>query len=269
MQESMPLGTPEPRPIPIDDGSSSPGPSNGSPWTDPRALQILSTEHWSLLSGRSLAYNEAFSRAGMFLSFLSATLIVIGFLVGTLGLTTDLLPIVAVLLVADLYIGLATVGRLIDANGEELLAVRGMNRIRHAYLEMVPGIEPYFVSSAHDDMEGVLISYGEAPGSTRVWRDVLHGLTTTIGMIATIDLMIFAALCSLSSLAAGASVMLAIAVAALGFVVGFAIFAVIGMRTALGQQARGDSLFPTPRITPAQDRTGVPVDSVKPQDQTE
>jgi hypothetical protein len=37
---------------------------------DPRALQILTTEHWSLLTARSLANNEAFTRGGMFLSFL-------------------------------------------------------------------------------------------------------------------------------------------------------------------------------------------------------
>ena len=56
------------------------------------------------------------------------------------------MPVAAVLLLADLYIGAATVGRLVDANSEELHAVRGMNRIRHAYREMVPGLEPYFVS---------------------------------------------------------------------------------------------------------------------------
>jgi len=58
------------------------GSGSGSPIDDPRALQILSTEHWSLLTARSLAYNEAFARAGMFLSFLSATLIVIGLMLG-------------------------------------------------------------------------------------------------------------------------------------------------------------------------------------------
>src|SRR5881409_1123072 len=34
-------------------------------------LQILSTEHWSLLASRSLAWNESFSRAGMFLTTLT------------------------------------------------------------------------------------------------------------------------------------------------------------------------------------------------------
>src|SRR5258705_2653275 len=39
---------------------------------DPRALTILTTEHWSLLSQRSLSWTESFSRAGMFLATLSA-----------------------------------------------------------------------------------------------------------------------------------------------------------------------------------------------------
>ena len=35
-------------------------------------LQILTTEHWSLLSARSLSWNEASSRAATFPSALSA-----------------------------------------------------------------------------------------------------------------------------------------------------------------------------------------------------
>ena len=61
----------------------------------------------------------------MFLTFLSATLIVIGFLIGTQGLSGSIIPVVAILLLADLYIGGATVGRLVDANREELLASAG------------------------------------------------------------------------------------------------------------------------------------------------
>ena len=37
-----------------------------------RRAQLLSTEHWSLLATRSMSWNEAFSRTGMFLSTLSA-----------------------------------------------------------------------------------------------------------------------------------------------------------------------------------------------------
>ena len=42
---------------------------------DPRTITLLTTDHWSLLSARSLAYNEAFVRAGMFLAFLSTSLV--------------------------------------------------------------------------------------------------------------------------------------------------------------------------------------------------
>jgi hypothetical protein len=36
---------------------------HGSALDDPRALTILTTEHWGLLTARSLVYNEAFARA--------------------------------------------------------------------------------------------------------------------------------------------------------------------------------------------------------------
>ncbi len=42
---------------------------------DPRTITLLTTEHWSLLSARSLAYNEAFVRADMFLTFLSTSFV--------------------------------------------------------------------------------------------------------------------------------------------------------------------------------------------------
>jgi hypothetical protein len=244
MQESIPVGAAEGRPL---DQAVVPVPGGGgSALDDPRALQILSTEHWSLLAGRSLAYNEAFSRAGMFLTFLSATLIVIGFLIGSQGLSPAVVPVAAILLLADLYIGAATVGRLIDANNEELHAVRGMNRIRHAYREMVPGLEPYFVSSFHDDARGVLAAYGPVTSSEDAYRNILHGLTTMIGMVATVVAMIVGALAALVVVGLGAGVELALIAAVTGFLLGTAVFAMVGMRAALAYQAGIESRFPTP-----------------------
>ena len=46
----------------------------------PRVVQILATEHWSLLASRSLAYNEAFTRGGMFLTFLSMSFVALALL---------------------------------------------------------------------------------------------------------------------------------------------------------------------------------------------
>ena len=248
MQESIPVGAGEARPL--DPGAASRPAEGGEPLSDPRALQILSTEHWSLLASRSLAYNEAFSRAGMFLTFLSASLIVIGFVIGAQGLSTTVVPVALALLLADLFIGLATVGRLIGANGEEFQTIRGMNRIRHAYREMVPGLEPYFVSSFHDDARGVLELYGPVAPSSSL-AEILHGLTTTIGMIATIDAMIVGAISGIAALGLGAGVEVAIASAVLGFVAAFAVLTVILMRTAIASQQFAESLFPSLPEDPA------------------
>ena len=248
MQESIPVVAVEGRPLDqaAVPGTDDAGGASGSALDDPRALQILSTEHWSLLASRSLAYNEAFSRAGMFLTFLSATLIVIGFLIGSQGLSPAVIPVAAILLLADLYIGAATAGRLVDANSEELHAVRGMNRIRHAYREMVPGLEPYFITSFHDDTRGVLAIYGDVTGSTSILANIVHGLTTMIGMVMTVVAMIVGTLAALLVIALGGGLEVALLAAIIGFLLGTTVFALMGMRVHVGNQARAESRFPTP-----------------------
>src|SRR6187551_937155 len=141
MQESIPVGAAEGRPL---DQATVPATDSGgsaSALDDPRALQILSTEHWSLLAGRSLVYNEAFSRAGMFLTFLSATLIALGLMSGAMGFSSEFLGITVLLLALDLFIGLATMGRVSTATDEDIRYLQGMNRIRHAYHQAVEGLE--------------------------------------------------------------------------------------------------------------------------------
>lgn len=216
----------------------------GLPLDDPRTLQILTTEHSSLVAARSLSYNEAFTRASMFLTFLSATLVVLGFLVGPLGLSPTLAAIAAVLLAADLFIGLATIGRLLDAGNDDLRCLRGMSRIRHAYVDMVPGLTTYFVTSVHDDQRGVLSTYGhDRPNRLTI---VIHGLTTTPGMVGVIDAMIAGALGGVVSLGLGAPPAVAAVVVAVAFVALFGSIARYGQAAALASIAQEDSLFPSP-----------------------
>ena len=71
-----------------------PGDDAGPPHlADPRALTILTTEHWSLLTARSLVYNEAFARGGMFLTFLTGTLVALGFVSQGSGFATGFLVV--------------------------------------------------------------------------------------------------------------------------------------------------------------------------------
>src|SRR5687768_18442124 len=86
---------------------------------DARVIQILSTEHWSLLSGRSLAYNEAFTRGGMFLTFLSMSFVALALLAQGMSFGKEFLTIAAIVLAFDLVIGLTTYGRIIGANEDD------------------------------------------------------------------------------------------------------------------------------------------------------
>ena len=152
---------------------------------DPRVIQMLSTEHWSVLSSRSLAYNETFTRAGMFLSFLSMSTVALGLLAQGTGFGRDFRVISAVVLAFDLVIGLSTYLRLVGTGHDDLVALHGMSRIRHGYTEIAPGVQRYFTAPIHDDIESVLQSYPSAWGQ-RPLGQLLYVLSTTLGMIGLI-----------------------------------------------------------------------------------
>jgi hypothetical protein len=244
MQEQMPTME-----IPVHaDGptGSSAATDGGNPaLTDPRALQILSTEHWSLLASRSLSYNETFARAGMFLTFLGASLVALGLVAGATGFTTDLAIVASVVLATDLFLGLATLGRILDAGGEEMATVVGMNRIRHAYGEMVPGIDLYFTTPFHDDIDSVLSIYGSGPSGPI--SDIVHGLTTAPAMIGVVDAVVAGALAATMVLGLGFGSGVALLAGIGGFILVFVLgFIYSWSRTMRWAESR-ESRFPAPR----------------------
>lgn len=80
-----------------------------------------------------------------------------------------------------LFIGVATYVRVIDARLEDFWVVSGMNRLRHAYLEIAPEREPYFVTGHHDDQHGLYETYGPHP-EIRLYR-LLAGTSMLVGAI--------------------------------------------------------------------------------------
>jgi hypothetical protein len=170
---------------------------------DPRAVQILATEHWSLLASRSLAYNEAFTRGGMFLTFLSTSFVALALLAQGMAFGEHFLTVAAVVLAFDLVIGLATYFRIDGANVDDLRAVHGMARIRHGYSEIAPIVAPYFTTAMHDDMPSVLTAYG-SPSASGIGL-ILYGLTTSGGMIGLITSMVGGVLLAVLSLMIGLS----------------------------------------------------------------
>lgn len=216
---------------------------------DPRALQILSTEHWSLLSARSLVYNEAFARAGMFLTFLSASLVALSFMANAMAFRGGFLGIAALLLFVDIAIGLATLGRMLDASVEDLRSIAGMNRIRNAYVQMAPGVAPYLSAGIHDDSAGVLETYGDPTIRVGVAAFV-HGLTTAGGMIMLIDALLAGAFAGVLGLIAGADRAAALVVGAIVFALLFATLSRYAYQVVRGFEATFTSRFPTPDEDP-------------------
>ncbi len=227
--------------MPPPESSTPPGPVTSL--DDPRAVQILSTEHWSLLSARSLAYNEAFTRGGMFLSFLSMSFVALALLSQAMSFDQQFLVIAAIVLAFDLIIGLTTYGRIIGANADDLRAVHGMSRIRHGSTQIAPIVTPYFVTGTHDDPDGVMISYGSPPSTYP--GVVLYGITTSGGMIALIASMVGGVLAGVMALIFGGSAGLAIIVALIGTVVVFTIQTVLTAGTLQRVSASLPILFPT------------------------
>ncbi|HET7026905.1 MAG TPA: hypothetical protein VFI28_04370 [Candidatus Limnocylindrales bacterium] len=236
------VALPHERPIRTADGTRA---TAGTPLEDPRALTILTTEHWSLLSARTLVYNEAFARAGMFLTFLSATLVALGLIATQMTLGSGFLLVAGVVLGVDLFIGLATMGRVATATSEDVRYLQGMNRIRHAYHDIVPGLERYFTAGKYDDIRGVFQVYGVAEEIGRP-AGVLHGFTTVMGMIGVICAAVAAALVYVLVLLVGGSGSVGGLAALAGFAGSMAVNVWVMTRALTSFATSMNPRFPTP-----------------------
>ena len=253
MQERMPAPPPAEMPPATAQQPDATDRETPKHLSDPRALQILTTEHWSLLSQRSLAWTETFARAGMFLATLSAATVALALAGSVMG--DEFLVFALVILPVVLFIGLATAIRLAQANADDGLAVQGMNRIRHAYLEMAPELEPYFVTSPYDDVAGIMVTSGVPPEfAAQVCRPslpsmlggVLHGFVTAIGMIVVINCVVGGVIAGLVAAALGADTAGAVVAGVAGAVVVFVAqvaWSLWSFRTATG---RLTVRFPSP-----------------------
>lgn len=212
---------------------------------DPRALQILSTEHWSLLGARSLAYNEAFTRGGMFLTFLSMSFVALALLAQGMSFGDQFLTVAAVVLAFDLVIGLATYGRISGANVDDLRAMHGMARIRHAYTQIAPITTPYFTTPTHDDVESVLSSYDDSL-SDNWFGLVAYGLTTSGGMIGLITSMVGGVFVAVLAMLVGIPEGLVVWVGLGGGLLVFVVLLLLTTGAVPRHQSRLSVLFPAP-----------------------
>jgi hypothetical protein len=130
--------------------------------------QLLATEHWSLLATRSQTWSEVMSRIMGQFTFTSASLVVLALVVQQDGVDGDAFrPLALGLGAAVALTGSLTTLRVLNASMEDAMLVRGMNRLRHAYVELDPGIAPYLVAGTHDDRAGLGQTYTMGPQRDR------------------------------------------------------------------------------------------------------
>ena len=258
MQERMGVGAEPPPPTHAPQAAVE---GSLGPLDNPRALQILTTEHWSLLASRGQTYNESFSRAGMVFSTLSASAVALALVAQASGFGDEFVMFALVILAFAIFVCLVTYVRLGQVGEEEMRYVAGMNRIRHAYLEIEPGLERYFVTSKYDDWPGMVITFGGGRPAPQWAPSFLHGFVTMGGMIGTVLAMLTALFAALVAIQLGQAMGNALVVGVVAFVGVLALLAVQGILGWNEFQGRDRPVVPTPEAppsgsSPSQDRAG-------------
>jgi hypothetical protein len=203
-------------------------------------LTALTTEHFGLAGARAQATGESSSRAALYISAVSSTLVALGF-IGQISEVGDSFNVFALTVLPTLYIlGLFTFVRTVENGVEDLMMGRAINRIRNYYLQVAGEEARYFMLSGHDDAMGVMQNMG-------VSLERRQQYFTTGTMIAVIN-----------SVVGGAAVAIAIGVvsdAPLGLCAGVGgVAAVISLIRMMRIENRmyhemggfSESLFPSP-----------------------
>ena len=191
-------------------------------------LQILTTEHWSLLSTRGMSWNEAFSRTSMFLSALSGAVIALAIVAQATSFDDRFTGFAILLLAPILFLGIATHVRLVEINREDVRWVVGMNLFRHAYLTTAPELRPYFVTGWHDDEAGIMTTFGATAGPGKF----AHEFVTTPGVVAVVSGIVAGVLAGLISIRLGLDQPIALVVGVILFVAVIALLSVAQYRVS-------------------------------------
>jgi hypothetical protein len=222
-------------------------PPHGS---DSGKLQILATEHWSLLATRALTYQESLGRVNMFLAILSGAVIALALVAQADHFGPAFISIAIFMLTVVGVTGIFTIARLMALNRDDFRWVLAMNRIRNAYLKLHPELETHFTTSPYDDLPGALQTLGiERSGMDRL-GSVFHGLQTLPGMLSVIVAAVAGAIGGLIGLGFGAPVVVVLLLGILAFVASFVLMAIWGRRAVTRLDPGLLPRFPSPPKPP-------------------
>src|SRR6266852_3109529 len=116
-------------------------------------VTIMTTEHYNLQTGRSMTISEANGRSSLFVGAVSSGLVALAFVGQISHLGTAFFVFSLVVIPTLFFMGLITFERVLQSGNADIIYARGINRIRHLYLEYAPQMQPYFILSSHDDSD--------------------------------------------------------------------------------------------------------------------
>ncbi|WP_345802673.1 hypothetical protein AAIB33_06165 [Microbacterium sp. AZCO] len=222
----------------VDPSEEQPSPprarTSGPPASDPllaRRAQILATEHWGLLAARGTAQSEVLTRITIYLTLVSAGLVTIGLLAQATNFR-DWFAVAALAILAFLaLIGLMTQTRVFNVAEEDLMYVVAMNRLRGAYVDLDPAVEPYFLAAVTDDEAGLQRTYSFL--RRRSFSHLFGSSALFIGVVNACVLGLLIGGClALAEVGIGAAVSLGVAGGIL-FLLGSSAYGMWTYRTAL------------------------------------
>ena len=135
----------------------------------------LMNEHFVLESARSITVSEASSRAALYLTTLSSSLVAFGFLAQTdyaLGFLMVIIPVVFLL-------GIFTYERLVETSLEDVAALDAIQRIRAVYATLLPGAAKYFPRPVGPHAPNEMLPIGRR----RSWIGVFFTTATAIAVV--------------------------------------------------------------------------------------
>jgi hypothetical protein len=205
-------------------------------------MQVMATEHWGLLATRSMVWNEMFARAGMFLTTLTGAVVALALVAQATQFSTGFLIFALAILPVELFIGFASVARMGKASYYDSLCVVGMNRIRHAYVQLTPEVEPFLVMGTHDDIDSINVSSGYVPGASIV-EGVLVSSTFVMSVVTAV---VGAAIAAVIAQLVGATTPWTVAAGVAGFLAVFGLESWLAYRDISSAVGNYQPMFPAP-----------------------
>jgi hypothetical protein len=184
----------------------------------------------------------------VFLAILSGAVIALALVAQADHFGATFIAIAILTLLVVLFTGIATIARLMHLNRDDYRWVIGMNRLRHAYLELHPELEPNFITSPYDDAPGALRTLGIDITAGRGVGSPLHVFQTLPGMLSVIVAAIVGAIGALVALAIGLPSLGVVLAAAGTFVVAVLVMGIWGSRSFGGRKDPSvEPHFPSPK----------------------